>query len=323
VLGSGEKQEQRIIDMDTVENPSLTEERTRRAALLFRLLERCNRPEQALELAERMEQFVLHGAALLRNRENGCRTLEGDIGPVRSTAPDQGPEPACSVADVPCVTWQNGAKGTKKRRWTVEEDEKLQLFAEQGQSLEEIATALERTPVGIRERARARSIKVKPRKRPIQAEPSKASSDSGPVPASDAVKSESKSAEGAGRLHRLGKSRARKSRSRINGRGLDRQKEADMIKQFLLERGPTRPSESIDTVIKFMRTRDYSIVQGDNGHYVVDGRETVTPAELVTRANSLREELGRPPFPSDLAMAGAGGHSNGSAHLAGLSSSGF
>ena len=50
----------------------------------------------------------------------------------------------------------------------------------------------------------------------------------------------------------------------------------------------------IDSVVHFLRSRDYSVVQMDNGRYKLDERKVVTAQELFERANKLRTRLGRP-----------------------------
>ena len=51
---------------------------------------------------------------------------------------------------------------------------------------------------------------------------------------------------------------------------------------------------SIDTVVHFLRSRDYSVVKTRDGHYNLDEREMLTAQELFNRANRVREQLGRP-----------------------------
>ncbi len=50
----------------------------------------------------------------------------------------------------------------------------------------------------------------------------------------------------------------------------------------------------IDSVVHFLRSRDYSVVQMDNGRYKLDERKVVTAQELFERANKVRARLGRP-----------------------------
>lgn len=55
---------------------------------------------------------------------------------------------------------------------------------------------------------------------------------------------------------------------------------------------PIEGQVAIDEVIRFLRTRDYSIISTDDGRYKVDGRHVLTAEELLHRANRVRESLG-------------------------------
>jgi hypothetical protein len=50
----------------------------------------------------------------------------------------------------------------------------------------------------------------------------------------------------------------------------------------------------IDSVVHFLRTRDYSVASGEDGCYKLDGRKVLTAQELFERANKVRAQLGRP-----------------------------
>ena len=50
----------------------------------------------------------------------------------------------------------------------------------------------------------------------------------------------------------------------------------------------------IDSVVHFLRTRDYSVVQTKDDCYDLDGRKILTALELFERANKVRVQLGRP-----------------------------
>lgn len=64
----------------------------------------------------------------------------------------------------------------------------------------------------------------------------------------------------------------------------------------------TEAPVGIETVIRFLRSRDYSIVQMQNGHYRLDEREELTAQALFDRANRVRERLGRPRWSGPLAL---------------------
>ena len=50
----------------------------------------------------------------------------------------------------------------------------------------------------------------------------------------------------------------------------------------------------IDSVVHFLRTRDYSVVQTEDNRYEVDGRKVMTAHELFERANKVRAQLKQP-----------------------------
>ncbi len=68
------------------------------------------------------------------------------------------------------------------------------------------------------------------------------------------------------------------------------------------KRPPTANSEEIndfeavgiDSVVHFLRTRDYSVVPTKDDCYELDGRKTLTAQELFERANKVRAQLKRP-----------------------------
>ena len=270
--------------MEKVEFPDLNTDQARRMALLVQLLEHCEEPETALELAERMERFVLQGSL------RGGRQAEiGNLGEL--TKADSRVAEAVAVA----VASKPHGRGGKKRRWTAEEDDKLRSLAGQDLSLEKIAAELNRTIISVRERARARQIKIKPRKRGRRPARADDSNGAGPRPAAP------KNGSSHNGFANGFRSRGKKYRPCRNSRPIDSKAEAELIEKYLLERGATREEASIETVITFLRTRDYSVVRSDDGRYLLDEREHLTPSELVDRANSVRLHLGQPIFPKELA----------------------
>ncbi len=50
----------------------------------------------------------------------------------------------------------------------------------------------------------------------------------------------------------------------------------------------------IDSVVHFLRTRDYTVVPTEDGCYDLDGRKTFTAQELFERANRVRAQIKRP-----------------------------
>lgn len=283
--------------MDKVEFPDLNTDQARRMALLAQLLEHCDEPEIALELAERMECFVLHGAPpgktqqTLTDLARGLGRVVVTDGRIAIEAAAK-PEGEARAATPPTVG--RHGRGSRKRRWTAEEDEKLRTLAAQDLSLEKIAAELDRTAISVRERARARQIRVKPRKRGRRPARADDSGTSGPSQVSGANGRTNGFNTGFGQ-------RGRRCKALRNAVASDHKRDAELVERYLTERGATRTEASIETVVKFMRTRDYSIVRADDGRFVVDERDLLTPSELLERANSLRSHLGQPCFPKELA----------------------
>ena len=60
---------------------------------------------------------------------------------------------------------------------------------------------------------------------------------------------------------------------------------------------------SIDTVVHFLRSRDYSVVKTRDGHYNLDEREMLTAQELFNRANRVRAQLGRPVWADSMTLS--------------------
>lgn len=50
----------------------------------------------------------------------------------------------------------------------------------------------------------------------------------------------------------------------------------------------------IDSVVHFLRTRDYTVVPTEDGCYDLDGRKILTAQQLFERANKVRAQLKRP-----------------------------
>ena len=62
------------------------------------------------------------------------------------------------------------------------------------------------------------------------------------------------------------------------------------------EKSPRQQPESIDEVVRFLRQQDDVVVRQDNGEFLVNGRFRLQPADLLERANRMRERQGKPRF---------------------------
>ncbi len=96
-----------------------------------------------------------------------------------------------------------------------------------------------------------------------------------------------------GRVRQLGLSSSRR----------DKKKGKNHSEFFSLDKqSPNANSEEIngieavgiDSVVHFLRTRDYSVAPSEDGCYKLDGRKVLTAQELFERANKVRAQLGRP-----------------------------
>ncbi len=56
----------------------------------------------------------------------------------------------------------------------------------------------------------------------------------------------------------------------------------------------------VDSIIQFLRSRDYSVVRVGDGQFRLDGRRVMTADELREKANQVRKSLGQAPFTSQL-----------------------
>lgn len=254
---------------------------SRRAEILVQLLKLYQDPKQALDMAIRMERFVVSGSE--SDDQKDPQTFETPVAApqalvrdVDATSPDQAP-----------------ARKPAKRRWTSDDEEQLARLCAEGLPLERIAQALDRTPLGVRERARVLRLKITPSPRLRAVAPDRATDGAcaNPEPTT-ARQTYAKLTKGS--FGRRGR------RRRSKGDGLSDQQRAEEINRFLATKGATRQDNSIETVITFMRSRDYSVVRSDNGRFLVDEREDLSLEELISRANRVRINIGREPFPNDL-----------------------
>jgi cytidylate kinase len=53
---------------------------------------------------------------------------------------------------------------------------------------------------------------------------------------------------------------------------------------------------SVDDVVRYLRQQDDIVVRQDNGEFLVNARFPMTLADLVVRANRMRERQGKPKF---------------------------
>ena len=203
----------------------LREDQELRRELALRVLKMCAEPRRTLEIAARLERYVIQGR----------------------------PTPEQSPSIVKCHSAPEiSRKSHRSRRWTEGEDQHLGQLGQQNTGVMAVARVLNRTPAGVH-----------------------------------------------GRIQRLGL--------------LQSERRADTPIQEAEPKAPVRKRNTavlpdiaekeqvgINSVIWFLRTRDYTVVQTADGRYKLDEREVLTAEELFKRANRVREYLGRPTWASML-----------------------
>jgi hypothetical protein len=201
----------------------LREDQELRRDLALRVLDRCTEPRRTLEIAARLERYVMQG---------------------RQT-PGQNQEPKPSIVAAPASP-DDSPKSHCQRRWTRGEDRQLGQLWQESAGVLAIARVLDRTPEGVNRRVRRQGL------------------------------------------------------DRDNGRGStpirNSEPKIPLRKSIVTVPSNTADQEqvSISSVIWFLRTRDYTVVQTVDGCYRLDGRDVLTAEELFKRANRVRECLGRP-----------------------------
>lgn len=201
----------------------LREDQELRRDLALRVLDRCTEPRRTLEIAARLERYVMQGR--------------------QTTGQNQGQKPNPVGAPAPP---EDSPKSHCQRRWTKGEDRQLGQLWQESAGVSAIARVLERTPAGVNRRIRRQGL------------------------------------------------------DQDNGRGNNPIRNSEpklpLLKSTVVVPSNTADQEqvSISSVIWFLRTRDYTVVQTVDGCYRLDGRDVLTAEELFKRANRVRECLGRP-----------------------------
>ena len=314
----------------------------RRELLLFSL---SKQPDlrAAIDLAVQMEQFVLRGCSGVD--EAAGRLLAAVKGSDAAPPADRAETEGTSRAETSCATQMSGTAGSlahlnginvsprpvpaihegtggKKRRWSSGDDERLRRLWHSNHSLEEIAEAMGRTTPSLYSRARAlgmakRSPVIDKRDATLPARAGREpSSGAGMAPAGEDDKvgeSECRSASLALPKRRAeievkrhdpqpggnGKSQAR-TESVLGGGKEPKRNGSPAGHSFMA------PIEtSVEPIIHFLRSRDYSVVRVEDGRFRLDGRRILSADELREKANQVRQSLGKPPFtPQSAGSAG-------------------
>lgn len=307
----------------------------RRELLLFSL---SNQPdlEAAISLAAQMEEFVLRGSRADRAPGEPSAVIKGSdagqpiartVGELPKALPGL-PGSEMNGATTPLVRVNNditssspGPKmlgfgaGSKKRRWSDSDDERLRRLWHSDHPLEEIAGAMGRTMPSLYSRARALGMSKRSpaadkrdacRTTRSGREPATVGAALAPAGEDDiagdaagnsrAVQPKARGPEievrrhaalqrpnGAG-SHRAGSPLGGERSSERNGKA-----GGCSLHERAMEAG-------VEPIIHFLRCRDYSVVRVDNGRFKLDGRHILNAEELREKANQVARSLGKPPF---------------------------
>lgn len=294
----------------------LTADQELRKDLLFFALGRQPDVEAAIEMANRMERFVLRGCQA-GNGQYAEFTVEAEAPAGDSPAPleadaQEAPSQVRSSdgpADEPHIV--------RKRRWSEADDSLLKQRWHSDCSLEEIASELERTVPSLYSRARAlgmskRSHNAKESQEPVSESPKhndhRRSADN--ACADDEAGTAATTASAAPdtplrqviereRYHRSGVGGAKKAGG---GEGtFGRKAVISSLGMSAVDSAKCGHSQFfVDPIIQFLRSRDYSVVHVGEGQFRLDGRRVMNADELREKANQVRKSLGKPPFESFL-----------------------
>jgi hypothetical protein len=313
----------------------LTADQELRRELLLVSLSKRPDLEGAMDLAAQMEQFVLKGSwtssAAVTSAPSAAANGAGRSGDpsemiplMYQTKPLVREASSQSTAVTPANGSASGSKrtsepaavpgGSKKRRWSNGDDERLRRLWRSDHSLEEIAEAMGRTTPSLYSRARAlgmskRSPMVDKREatRPNGNGREAACAGAAPAPATED--------DIFGKARQHAQAIASKARptgfeirrySAVPPRGQDSSKLGSAVGGAK----PSRPSCSaaelsfqtapleagVEPIIHFLRSRDYSVVRVEDGRFRLDNRQILDADELREKANKVRQSLGKPPF---------------------------
>lgn len=272
----------------------LTADQQLRKDLLIVALDKQPDFELAVAMAAQMERFVLEG-----HKEGGAPTSPGPAGESKA---ESAPEAPCAVEPV-LVAGRFGS-GSTKRRWSEADGLRLTELWYSPASLEEIASALGRTTPSLYSRARALGLPRRAQSAEVHHEvthqPPSASVEISAAASSgvDSRRSNGQDlaiVETNARRAELKLERYRSGRKRPNH--TRRNKNVVHLSLAAVEAAKRTGNEiSVDPIIQFLRSRDYSIVRVSEGRFKLDGRRILSADELREKANQVRQTLGQPPF---------------------------
>jgi hypothetical protein len=250
----------------TLLSSGLTADAQRRLWFLYSALQEKGAPEMALQMAERMERFVVGGVGEAGRAEMSSpagRTHPADAIEwlVQAARPVPGDSPAASGSPTAAET-RAPAAGRQDGPGRLLQDE----------AFEEFVAALKR------------------------------GADNGELARLFGVTKRQANGLRMGIEKRFPALRSARPPSSPRKPTMDRETELRLQSEFLERRPPAQPT--MEDVVRFLRQRGDMVVR-DGEAFSVNGYQTLSVAELLARANAKRAEFGLPPFPMDIQIASA------------------
>lgn len=233
-------------------------DRELRKELLLKAFDKFADLDKAFDAATRMEHFVL-GVGPARGTQDAGFSTEAT--PPSGTLETLAPHPA--VED----SRPKGRTPSSRRRWRDNDDAQLRLLCDQGYTVREIAMELERTPASVYGRMNQYGLKATSRPR----------------------------GQRRSKLSKVSQTADENNTDSVNIRASIKSSSEQQVRRRKSAK-ESSDSVAIEEVIHFLKTRDYSVVCTEDGHFKVDGRQIVTALELFHRANRVRQSLGKRPW---------------------------
>ncbi len=266
-----------------------------RCQIVLKCLDIFGDVDAALNAADRVESYVRNGssqeAALSREwRSQSAPAAQprqaqatAPVPATKTAAVSRQSEPQRGVprsdesqekADAPAKLRQGSGP---KRRWNPDDERVLREMWESGAETSAIADTLQRTPASVRERARALSL-VRRKAESPQRE------------SANVARAPMRKSAGAHRGRRAYRRGAASVQAKDDGPSIHD------IEAYRIR----RPTETLETVINFVRSRDYSVTTPSSGEIVVDGHRHMSKEEFISWANSLRRHMNKSEFSLNL-----------------------